>query len=232
MTDDGRGPIEAATADLAAWLAGAAGAAVPVGPPTDGTAGDGLTVWPLELRPARQTHGSAGRQAYRFQVRHLLAAAGPAALPRLDRVLAAAVTAGEPEVLLEAGDPALWRAFGVPPRPALLIDVPVQVARATPVAPPVLRPLRLRQVGMRRLDGRVVGPQEQPLAAVRVELDGTPYATHTDAAGRFRLDGVPHDPEQPGRPVRLRLVGRGHTHTAEVDPADTDLVIVCAPPAG
>ncbi|MEH1055585.1 carboxypeptidase-like regulatory domain-containing protein [Micromonospora sp. CPCC 206171] len=230
MTDDGRGPVEAATADLAAWLATAAGEVVPVGPPADGEPADGLTVWPLELRPGRQTRGTGNREPYRFTVRYLLSAAGPAALPRLDRVLAAAVVDGEPEVLLEAGDPELWRAFGVPPRPALLIDVPAQVARPLPAAPPVLHPLRLRQLPMRTLDGRVVGPQEQPLAAMRVELVGTAQATQTDPAGRFRLTGVPDDPEQPG-PVRLRLVGRGHTLTADVDPADTDLVIVCEPPA-
>ncbi|MER6596260.1 carboxypeptidase regulatory-like domain-containing protein, partial [Micromonospora purpureochromogenes] len=61
-------------------------------------------------------------------------------------------------------------------------------------------------------------------------LVGTSQATHTDSAGRFRLTGVPDDPAQPG-PVRLRLVGRGHALTADVDPADTDLVIVCEPPA-
>lgn len=231
MTGDGRGPIEAATAELAAWLAGAAGEDVPVGPPVDGGPTAGLTLWPLALRPARQTRGTGAREPYRFTVRYLVSAAGPAALARLDRVLAAAAAEGEPELVLEAGDPALWRAFGVPPRPALLIDVPAQVARPLPAAPPVLRPLRLRQLAMRDLDGRVVGPEEQPLAAMRVELVGTPYATHTDAAGRFRIAGVPHDPEQPDRPVRLRLVGRGRTLTAEVDPGEPDIVIVCEPPA-
>ncbi|MEH0982614.1 carboxypeptidase-like regulatory domain-containing protein [Micromonospora sp. CPCC 205556] len=230
MTGDGRGPIEAATAELTAWLAAAAGGDVPVGPPVD-PGSTGLTLWPLELRPARQTRGTGAREPYRFTVRYLLCAAGPAGLPRLDRVLATAAAEGEPEVVLEAGDPGLWRAFGVAPRPALLIDVPAQVARPVPAAPPVLRPLRLRQLAMLTLDGRVVGPEEQPLAAMRVELVGTPYATHTDPAGRFRLTGVPHDPEQPGRPVRLRLVGRGRTLTADVDPADADIVIVCEAPA-
>ncbi|MCW3819482.1 carboxypeptidase-like regulatory domain-containing protein [Micromonospora sp. DR5-3] len=223
------GAIEAAVADLAAWLTGAAGDPVPVGPPRDEPA-DGLTVWPLELRPARQTMGSGGaREPYRFVVRLLVSGAGPAALPALDRVLAAAATAGAPEVVLTAGDPALWRAFGVAPRPALLVDVPAQIARPRPPAPPVRHPLRLRQLDMRTLDGRVVGPERQPLAAMRVELVGTPYATETDHAGRFRLVGVPHDPDDPGRPVRVRLVGRGRTLTADLDPADPDLVIVCAP---
>lgn len=229
MTGDGPGPVEAATAGLAAWLAGAAGEDVPVGPPADG--GVGLTLWPLALRPARQTRGTGTPTPYRFTIRYLVAAAGPAALAGLDRVLTAAATAGEPELVLEAGDPALWVTLGVAPRPALLVDVPAQVTSTPPVAPPVLHPLRLHRLDLRDLVGRVVGPQRQPLAALRVELVGTPYATHTDAGGRFRLAGVPHDPDHPDQPVRLRLVGRGRTLTAEVDPADADIVIVCEPPA-
>ena len=48
------GPIEAATQDLMAWLAQAAGQPARLGPPQDGAA-DGLSLWPLELRPQRQT---------------------------------------------------------------------------------------------------------------------------------------------------------------------------------
>ncbi|PMR62476.1 carboxypeptidase regulatory-like domain-containing protein [Verrucosispora sp. ts21] len=223
------GPIEGATADLAAWLAGAAGAAVPVGPPGPDTDPGGLTLWPLELRPVRQTRGSGAAEPYRFTVRYLLAVGGPDALAALDRVLVAATTSGTHTLTLETGDPALWTAFGTPPRPALLIDVPVQITPARQPAAPVLHPLRLRQLDMLTFDGRVVGPAEQPLAAMRVEVVGQAYATRTDPAGRFRIVGVPHDPEQPG-PVRLRLTGRGQVLTAEVDPTEPDIVIVCAPP--
>ncbi|GIJ76901.1 hypothetical protein SAMN05443287_104451 [Micromonospora phaseoli] len=225
----GHGPIEAATAELAAWLAGAAGDAVPVGPPRPDADPGRLTLWPLELRPARQTRGSGGPEPYRLVVRYLLAAGGPDALAALDRVLVAATAASGRTLALEAGDPALWAAFGAPPRPSLLIDVPVQVTHPSQPAAPVLHPLRLRQLDMLTLDGRVVGPAEQPLAAMRVEVIGQPYATQTDPAGRFRVVGVPHDPEHPG-PVRLRLTGRGQVLTAEVDPADPDIVIVCTPP--
>ncbi|MEE3921625.1 hypothetical protein V2I01_35230 [Micromonospora sp. BRA006-A] len=72
------------------------GEPVPVGPPRDDPDG-GLTVRPLELRPARQTAtGGATREPYRFVVRLLVSGGGPAALPALDRVLAAATTAGRP----------------------------------------------------------------------------------------------------------------------------------------
>ncbi|WBB76243.1 carboxypeptidase-like regulatory domain-containing protein [Micromonospora sp. WMMD1128] len=223
------GAIETAVADVATWLTGTAGEPVPVGPPRDDPAG-GLTVWPLELRPARQTaSGGTAREPYRFVVRLLVSGGGPAALPALDRVLAAAAEGGHAELVLAAGDPALWRALGVAPRPALLLDVPVRIDRPTPTAPPVRQPLQLRQLELRTLDGRVVGPQGQPLAAMRVELVGTAQATETDAAGRFRLVGVPHDPDAPDRPVRIRLIGRGRVHTAELDPAGDDLVVVRAP---
>ena len=230
MSSDGRGPIATATAELAAWLAGAAGEPVPIGPPrTDGDAA-GLTLWPLELRPARQTRSSgAVREPYRFTIRYLLSVTGPAALDHLDRVLTAATSDGSYPVVLEAGDPPLWAAFGTAPRPAMLIDVAAQVDHPTPAAPPVLQPLRLRQLDVRSLSGRVVGPQEQPLAAMRVELPGTGSATRTDTEGRFLIVGVPHDPEHPS-PVRLRLTGRGLVLTADVDPAEDDIVIVCAPP--
>ncbi|MET8280010.1 carboxypeptidase-like regulatory domain-containing protein [Micromonospora sp. NPDC005174] len=230
MTADGRGPIEAATAALVDWLTSAAGKPVPIGPPHAGDDADGLTLWPLELRPARQTRSSgAVREPYRFTVRYLLCVAGPAAFTALDRVLTAATRDGTCDVVLEAGAAELWNAFGAAPRPALLLDVPAQVDHPTAAAPPVLQPLRLRQVAVRALAGRVVGPQDQPLAAMRVEVPGTASATRTGPDGRFLIAGVPHDPEHP-HPVRLRLSGRGLVLTADVDADDDDIVIVCAPP--
>ncbi|MEU7803467.1 carboxypeptidase regulatory-like domain-containing protein [Micromonospora arborensis] len=230
MSTDGRGPIETATAELAAWLTSSAGEPVPIGPPRACDDAAGLTLWPLELRPARQTRSSgAVREPYRFTVRYLLCVTGPGGLARLDRVLTAATSDGSYPVVLAAGEAALWTAFGTAPRPALLIDVPAQVDHPTPAAPPVLQPLRLRQLEVRALTGRVVGPEDQPLAAMRVELPSTGSATRTDPEGRFLIVGVPHDPEHPS-PVRLRLTGRGLVLTADVDPAEPDIVIVCAPP--
>jgi hypothetical protein len=216
------GPIESATQDLMAWLGRTAGQPARLAPPA-AQAEDGLSLWPLELRPQRQTRGATGRrEPYRFAVRFLLTASGPQALRLLDQVLAAAVTAGEPEITLEAGDPALWRAFGAAPQPALLIEVPAQIAQPEPHAPPVLHPLQVTLIPRLTLAGRVVGPGDEPLAAMRVEVVGTPYTTHTDAQGRFSMAGVPEAPE-----VRLRLVGRGKILTTQVDPTDADLVIKC-----
>src|SRR5262245_36487044 len=125
----GPGPIETATQDLLAWLAGAAGQPVRLAPPGDKAAdkahdkADGLTLWPLGLVSQRQTRsGGSGREPFRFGVRYLLTVSGPDGLGLLDRVLTAAVREGEPQFSLEAGDPALWQAFGVAPRPAAFIE--------------------------------------------------------------------------------------------------------------
>jgi len=228
MTRPGPGPIESATASLLDWLGQTAGRPARLAAPAEtvgGAAEDGVALWPLELRPQRQTRSAGHREPFRFGVRYLVTATGPDALRLLDRVLTAAVTAGEPEISLEAGDPALWQALGTAPRPALLVDVPAQVEHAQQSAPPVLHPLQIKHIARSTITGLVVGPGDEPMAAMRVEVLGTPYATHTDAQGRFTVAGVPEAAE-----VRLRLVGRGQTLTAAVDPAEADLVIHCELP--
>ncbi|MCP2327996.1 hypothetical protein HDA40_006503 [Hamadaea flava] len=241
MTDPGPGPIEAATARLLDWLGRTAGvtarlsdpdAPAPIVSIVDSAPGGGdhhgspkpgsVTVYLLEVRPARQTRGTGPREPYRFTVRFLVTASGNDAVRSLDRVLTAAVHAGEPEILLTAGDPALWQALGVPPRPALLVDLPAIVAYAEQPAPPVLHPLKIEHVARRTLAGTVAGPGDVPLAAVRVEVLGTTLATVTDAQGRFTVAGVPDSGE-----VRLRLVGRGRIFVAAVDPGEPDLVLRC-----
>jgi hypothetical protein len=220
MTDTRPGPVEAATQDLMAWLA-KTGQPVRQAPPSD--TGDGLTLWPLELRPQPQVHsGGPHREPFRFAVRYLLTASGPHALRLLDAVLVAAVRAGQPQFILDAGDPALWHAFGTPPRPALLVDAPVQILYLDKTAPPVLHPLQLSIIPRVTLTGRVVGPGDVPLAAMRVEVLGMPLRAETGTDGRFTIAGVPEADTVP-----LRLVGRGQVLTAQVDPTDADLVIKC-----
>lgn len=221
MTDGERGPIESATAELAQWLTRTVGEPVWVGPPADAER-PGLSLWPLALRPETQLRGAGRREPYRFGIRYLITVGQPASLGLLDRLLRAAAVAGEPAVSLDAGDPRLWRSFGVAPRPAVFIDIAVQIDRPLAVAAPVTRPLSLRQLELTSFTGRVVGPGEQPVASMRVEVLDTQYATHTDDAGWFTVPGVPA-----GAAIRLRLRGRGHVMTAEVNPADDDIVIHC-----
>jgi hypothetical protein len=210
------GALQAATAALASWLATVTGASVRVGTPTDGS----VALWPYDLRAARQTTGTGARHPYRFTVRYVVAAD----LPALDRVLAEAVRTGEPTISLDGLDPAVWSALGVPPRPVLLVEVPATIVHAVPDVPLVRAPLTLRHADLQPLDGAVLGPDDQPLAEVRVGVSGTAIVTYTDSAGRFRLAGVPG----PGH-VCLRIEGRGRAFTADVDlPSTEPVVIRCA----
>lgn len=225
MNPDGQnGPVAAATADLVAWLGDAAGAPVRLAPPAD--VGEGppvLAAWPLELRPDQEARGSGQRLPMRLLLRYLVCASGGVeeANRLLDRVLVAAASAQERAVVLEPPPSQTWLAFGVKPRPALLFDVPVQIARPVPVAPLVRQPLQVRVAPMQSLHGRVVGPGDVPLAGMRVEVASTGQATHTDSRGRFVVSGVPA-----GEPARLRLRGRGRNLLADVEAPSTEPVVI------
>ena len=211
------GPVEAATADLVAWLDRVVEQPVRVGPPVDGPDDTTVTLWPYELRADRQTTGTGPRNPYRFTVRYVLVAA----LPALDRVLGAAVRSGEPTVCLEGLDGSVWSAVRAAPRPVLVIEVPATVSHPVPDTPLVRGPLVLKQTGLRPLAGAVLGPGDQPVAGVRVGIAGTAIATYTDGNGRFRLGGVPA-----GDRIGLRIEGRGRTFTADVDPAGAEPVVI------
>jgi hypothetical protein len=211
MTSAHAGPIETATAELLSFVEGACAATVRVGVPEE-AAEPGLWLWPYELRALRQTTGTGPRHPYRFAVRYLVAGSGTAALGLLDRVLTAAVRAGEPELSLEQPDPGLWRALGLAPRPVLGFQMPATVSHEAPDTPLVRGPLVLRHLAMRPLAGTVRGPGDQPVAGLRVEVAGTPLAAYTDRDGRFGFAAIPG-----GDRIDLRLSGRGRTFTATVE---------------
>jgi hypothetical protein len=220
------GPIAEATAGLATWLADTTGVAVVTGPPLPKeSARSALVLWPLELRPERATVGVGVREPFRFRVRHLVLPGGPpdAAADVLDRILVAAVAAGEPTVVLEPPEPQLWLALATAPRLALLLDVAAAVVPPTPRQPLVRVPLRVEARPVRPLHGRVVGPGGAPLAGVRVQLTGTGAVTHTDAAGQFSFAAAPA-----GERAHLRLRVKQHSLSAEVGtPSPEPVVIHC-----
>jgi hypothetical protein len=220
VTGAGRGPLESATAELVAWLESVAEQPIRVGPPVDGPEDTGVTLWPYELRAQRQTTGTGVRHPYRLAVRYVVSAA----LPALDKVLGAAVRDGEPAVSLSGLEGSVWSAVRAVPRPVLVVEVPVTVSHPVPDTPLVREPLRLRQSGIRPLSGSVLGPGDEPVAAVRVAVPGTGLVAYTDPAGRFRFGGIPA-----GDRIALRVEGRGRTFSADVDLTDEEPVVIrCA----
>jgi hypothetical protein len=218
------GPIAGATNDLVAWLGDVAGSPVRLGMPVDGTdAAPALVALPLELRPDQEARGNGQQLPMRFVLRHLVCADGgiEEASRLLDRVLLAAATAPDRALVFDPPAPQTWLAFGVKPRPAVLFDIPVQIARPVPVTPLVRRPLQVRATPLVSLRGRVVGPDDVPLTNMRVEVAGTGRSTQTDSRGRFVLAGVPA-----GEPARLRLRGRGRYLLAEVETPQAEPVVI------
>jgi hypothetical protein len=197
VTAPERGPIASATASLIDWLAGTADVQVRAAPPrasdsdsdsdSDPDGGAGLSVWPLALMPERELRNAGQREPLRFRVRHLVTGSVDA----LDRVLVAAVENGEPVVTLDQPSDQAWLALGVPPRPALLIDMPARINRPTPSVPLVRGPLQVRGGPPLAVSGRVLGPGDVALTGMRVEVVSTGAWTYTDAAGRFAFAAVP-----------------------------------------
>ena len=116
--ENGRGPIQEATAGLVGWLAGATGAAVRTAPPNDDVDQPVLSVLVLALAREQELRSADRREPLRFRVRHLVT--GPVAsdvtASLLDRVLTAAVEAGEPMVVLDPPPPEARRGCAGSPR--------------------------------------------------------------------------------------------------------------------
>lgn len=211
MTAPEPGPIAAAVAALRDFAQQASGGEVTLGSKVAG-GGNGLWLWPYEVRPQQQTTGGGPRHPYRLAVRCVLAPGTvPDSLPALDLVLAAAVRAGTPELITEPPDVTLWQALGQPPVPALVFQVPASITHALPPRPAVRGPLVLKQLDLRPLAGILLGPGDQPVSAARVEVAGAQLSSYTDGHGRFTFPAIPVADR-----VALRVVGRGRTFAVTV----------------
>jgi hypothetical protein len=218
-------PTASALADLRGWLATAVGpdAAVEIAAPEAGHR-IRLCLWPLALLADQGTRGGYGQRTLRLRARHAVIADGPVgdALALLDRVLTALAGEDRYQLVLEPVPPSLW-GNGLP-RPAVLIDVPVQISVAPAMAPRVTGELRLDGGRMRVIAGRVTGPGDVALVSMRVSSTSTGTSVLTDARGGFALSGQPA-----GRAVALELTGRGMRMQVEVGPTTTEPVLVTVP---
>jgi hypothetical protein len=203
-----------------------------VGRPTPLTGPTGTTVdqpepvlfaWPIELLAEPEARRVGVKPPFRCRVRHLVLTAGPdqPAARLLDRVLIAAVQTGAPEVRLGPLPPELWLALGLEPRPALLFDVAAQIARTVPEPPLVRKALRIEDRAIRALSGTIIGPQDVPMADLRVEVAATGAYAHTNSRGEFGFSNVPAQDR-----TRLRIVGKGRRYETEVDSGGTDHPII------
>jgi len=97
----------------------------------------------------------------------------------------------------------VWKQFGIPPRPAFILQAPLEKPQPSRPVEPVKEQV-LKQSPISSLAGKVVyGPGDISMPNVRVELPELNRSTVTDQNGVFRFGAVPA-----GQKVRLRIRGQ------------------------
>ena len=131
---------------------------------------------------------------WQFTARYLVTSwgGGPAEEHRLLGRLVVAALHDRPEELDLAPPPhEVWVSFGVPPRPAFTLQVPLRVERPVRATPLVLKPVVLRPQPAVTVVGRVLGLEDIPLAGALVKHVELGRTARTDRKGMFRFAMVP-----------------------------------------
>jgi hypothetical protein len=208
--------IEEVEARVRAWLAEAvAGADIWLDPPRAGEQRKGVGLYLLELAEAPPPRGGSPAPL-QVHLRYLVTAwaASPEAEHKLlgDLVFAALARA-DVEVAFRPVDAAVWRGFGIPPRAAFLLQVPLRLERKADRGPRV-RELKTRFVGSTPLVGVVLGPGDVPIAGAQVEVPDLGLSATTAWNGRFSFARVPLE----GHGIRLRVSAKGEVQDVEAAP--------------
>jgi hypothetical protein len=220
--------IEQVDARLREWAAQVVpGTRVTLDAPAEDVRIDEVSVHLLELAdlpPAR------GPQPPPRQVllRYMVTAGGPdpaAAHACLGRLLFAAMDEPDFEVTCASVPPEYWQAAAARPRPAFMIAVAVRREVSVPDIFLVREPPTLQIGASAALEGRLVGPGDEPIADAYVELPSLRLSTRSDAAGRFAFAAVPRDAQ------RLRVRARARDFDFTVEGGSPDPVTLLLDPA-
>jgi hypothetical protein len=132
---------------------------------------------------------------------------------------------GRSDIIVETAPPPveLWAALGVPPRPALLLALPLMYAEALESARRVTQPPIIRGGPAERLFGVLVGPNEVPIAGAQVDLPAYGRVTETDRQGHFEFVGVPS--KLVGQLVRVRARGVERSFQVKAERMHAPLVL-------
>lgn len=204
-----RARSEVATEDrIRAWVRSAdPDALVAMGPPGEAPEGRGASVYLLDVVPQPAVRG-AGRPPLQLWLRYLVStwAEERTAADRLLVELAyAAMEQPDIEIDPEVTLPETWTALRAVARPSFIVRVTERRARARPVAPLVLHPIRIEPAFLpSTIAGVVRGPGGIALPDATVALPSVGRESRTDARGRFQLLGVPAPPVSTHLVVRAR----------------------------
>ncbi|MSP13085.1 MAG: carboxypeptidase regulatory-like domain-containing protein [Chloroflexi bacterium] len=194
--------------------------------PDDGQAGSGVSMYLLDLAPISPA-GHARRLPLQISLRYLVStwADNPAESHHLLGILVfAALEDPQFEVDLEPAPIATWAAFGVKPRAAFLLRVPLRLDRPEPSTKFVRRPLVIKAAIMIPFHGQVLTTNDIPLAGAVVELPALQVSTRADVNGYFRFSAVPAAP--PIQQVTVKAKGQAQNFTVNQAASDHELLVI------
>lgn len=174
----------------------------------------------VELVRIPATRGTR-RPPLQITLRYLVTTQAPSpeeAHQMLGELIIAAFEDPELEVEQEPLPITMWTALGVAPRPSFVLRAPFRHERPEKIAPPVRRPLVIKQSPLRSLSGQVFGPEDIPIMDARVEVPALQAYTRTDSRGRFNFPAVPAEP----RPKLLRVRAKGREFSINNEQAESD----------
>jgi hypothetical protein len=126
---------------------------------------------------------------------------------------------GRSDIDIEATPPLdILKALAVPPRPALIVGVPLVHVDEPAPARRVLYPPIVRAELAEALSGRLVGTNDLPIAAAQVEFPALGLVTQTDPDGWFRFARLPVTLDG----LTLRVRARGVVHTFQLSDMAAD----------
>lgn len=167
--------------------------AVSIAPPLADDAEPGVRIHLLSIAPVQAARG-AKRPPLELALRYLVTttATDAADAHRWLGVLAFdAMDIREWSVESEPPPIDVWRAFGVPPRPAFIVRVPLRLERRDREAPLVRKPLVVDMHATTALAGTVTGPEDIPIAGASIEIPSLQLHATSDAGGAFRFPQLP-----------------------------------------
>jgi hypothetical protein len=208
--------IDEVDRQLTAWVSSVmTGVAVSLAAPLDQTTGSGVGLYLLDIAKAPPARAGRGRPPLQLALHYLVTtwSDDPQQSHRLLGELAfAALAHADYEVEIEPAPLAVWRAFGIAPRPSFTLKVRLQREWPASTAPRVRVATTLQATSAATLSGLVVGPGDVPLSGARVECPAIDRVTRTDGKGRFRLPTVPASP-----PPQLLVTARGQQRWVSAD---------------
>jgi len=206
---------------LAGWIENVVGPVeVSLAPPADGQSGRGISLYLFELADKPPPRGIR-RTPLQLILRYLITtwAESPQEAHRLlGELVFAALDDPDMDVDLSPLGAAMWRALGIAPRPALVLNVPVRQERPEPPTKLVRAPMVLHVSPTTQFAGSLVTPDGVPLAGAVVEYVSLHRTTRTDADGRFAFANIPAGSD----PLELRVKVKGREFVIAVDQSSTD----------